>query len=185
MEIKNLTKVFGSKIIFNDFSLSIPDNKINFIMGESGCGKTTLLRMILGLDTDFTGKIIGDYKRISCVFQEPRLLPALTVEENINIVEKGTSLSLNKILDIVELTNNNEFLPAELSGGMKMRLSLARALYHNGDLFIMDEPFSAIDDDMKNRILPKVFDLLRDKTVIIVSHSIEDAKKYADNIINI
>jgi len=185
MEIKNLYKKFGDKIIFNNFSVNIPDGKISFIMGESGSGKTTLLRILMGLDTDYRGEINGSPKKISCVFQEPRLLPALTVEENLKIIEKSSSLSINQILDLVELSDDKNKYPSELSGGMKMRLALARALYYNGDLFIMDEPFSALDDEMKERILPEIFNLLNNKTVIIVSHNIEDADKYAENVIKI
>ena len=185
MEIKNLNKNFNKKTVFNNFSANIPDNKITFIMGESGSGKTTLLRIILGLDNDYNGKIISSHKKISCVFQEPRLLPALTVEENLKIIEKGASLSLNEILDIVELSNDKNKYPSELSGGMKMRLALARAIYYNGDLFILDEPFSALDEKMKERIIPKIFNLIKNKTVIIVSHSMDDAEKYGDKIIKI
>ena len=185
MEIKNLYKKFNDKIIFSDFSASIPDNKITFIMGESGSGKTTLLRIILGLDSDFKGEIISSHKKISCVFQEPRLLSALTVNENLKIIENGSSLSTNEILQIVELSNDKNKYPSELSGGMKMRLAIARSLYYNGDLFVMDEPFSALDEEMKERIIPKIFNLIKNKTVIIVSHSLDDAEKYADNLIKI
>ena len=185
MEIKNLHKRFDDKIIFKNFSINIPDSKISFIMGESGSGKTTLLRILLGLDTDYKGEINGLHKKISCVFQEPRLLPALTVEENLKIIEKGSSLSINEILNLVELSEDKKRYPSELSGGMKMRLAIARSIYYNGDLFVMDEPFSALDEEMKERILPKLFNIIKNKTVIIVSHSIEDAEKYADNIIKI
>lgn len=185
MEVKGLFKNFGKKMIFNNYSVSIPDKKVTFIMGESGSGKTTLLRMIMGLDKDFKGEISSDHKKISCVFQEPRLLPALDVEENIKLVENGSSLSIDEILGLVELSNEKKLYPSELSGGMKMRLSIARAIYYNGDMFLMDEPFSALDKDMKDRILPRIFEVIKNKTVIIVSHSIEDAKTYADNIIKI
>ena len=185
MEINNLTKLFGNKIIFDNFSAHIPDNKVTFIMGESGSGKTTLLRIIAGLVNDFRGGIKGLEGKISFVFQESRLFPALNVIENIELVERGSKLSAEEILSILELKNDIFSYPDELSGGMKMRISLARALYHNGDIFIMDEPFSALDDDLKNRILPKIFHLLKDKTVIIVTHNYDEAVKYGDNIIKI
>ena len=185
MEIKNLTKAFGEKIIFRDLNLSIPINKKSFIIGESGCGKTTLLRIIAGLDAKFTGEIIKDSDFISYVFQEPRLFPAITVRQNIEIVEKGTNLKLEEILEIVELSNEIDAYPEALSGGMKMRVALARALYHNGDVFLMDEPFSALDENMRARIIHKIFELLKDKTILIVSHDIEETKKYADNIITL
>ena len=185
MEIKNLTKLFGDKTVFDNYSLLIPDNKITYIMGESGSGKTTLLKMISGIDKDFSGEINGCPDKISYVFQEPRLFPSLNVRSNIEIIEKGGDLTVDNVLSMVELSNDALLTPDELSGGMKMRLSIARALYYNGDLFLMDEPFSALDDELKNRILPEIFKYLKDKTVIIISHNIIEAEKYADNIVNL
>ena len=185
MKIHNLTKFFDKKLVFDNFSIEIPENKITVITGESGCGKTTLLRIIAGLDNSYKGEIIKGSNKISYVFQEPRLFNAITVKQNLELVEKNTSLSIDEILTIVELQNDKNTYPNELSGGMKMRLSLARALYYNGDIFVMDEPFSALDNDMKNRIIPKVFDLIKGKTVIIVSHNADEISSYTDNLIKI
>ena len=185
MEIKHLTKKFGDKIVFNNFSVKIPKGKISFIMGESGCGKTTLLRILIGLDKDFSGEIKGFEGKISCVFQEPRLFPALNVIENLELVERGAKQSSEELLELVELENDAKLYPDELSGGMKMRLALARALYYSGDIFIMDEPFSALDEELKGRLLPKLFELLKGKTVIIVSHNPIEANTYGDNVIKI
>jgi ABC-type multidrug transport system ATPase subunit len=185
MEIKNVTKLFNDKVIFKDFSVSIPENKITFIMGESGSGKTTLLKMICGLDKQFEGEILLSSNKLSCVFQEPRLFPTLTAKENIELVEKGGDLSSEDVLKLVELDRDSHLYPNELSGGMKMRLSIARALYYNGDIFVLDEPFSALDEELKDRILNNIFDALKGKTVIIVSHNPEEAQKYADNLIKL
>lgn len=185
MKINNLTKSFDKKLVFNNFTLEIPDNKTTVITGESGRGKTTLLRIIAGLDTDFEGEVVGNDKKISYVFQEPRLFDAITVKQNLELIDKGTHLSVDEILSIVELKNDANLYPSELSGGMKMRLSLARALYYNGNIFLMDEPFSALDNDMKSRIITKVFELLINKTVIIVSHNDDELKEYTDNLIKI
>ena len=185
MQIKNLTKKFGDKPVFNNFSVKIPKGKISYIMGESGCGKTTLLRILIGLDNDYIGEIKGFEGKISCVFQEPRLFPTLNVLENLEIVERGTKCSSKEILKLVELENDTELYPNELSGGMKMRLAIARALYYDGDIFIMDEPFSALDEDLKERLLPQLFELLQKKTVIIVSHNTNEANTYGDNIIKL
>ena len=185
MKINNLTKSFDNKLVFDNFSIEIPDGKLSIIEGESGCGKTTLLRIIAGLDLDYSGEIIKESDNISYVFQEPRLFDAISVRQNLEIVNKGISLSIEELLSIVELENEQNTYPNELSGGMKMRLSLARALYHNGDIFLMDEPFSALDNDMKNRIIPKILNLLKNKTIIIVSHDILEIEKYADSIIKL
>lgn len=185
MKINNITKIFDKKLIFDKFSMEIPENKVTAITGESGCGKTTLLRIIAGLDNSYTGEISMESDKISYVFQEPRLFDAITVKQNLELVEKGTHLSTDEILSIVELQNEQNTYPNELSGGMKMRLSLARALYYNGDVFIMDEPFSALDNDMKNRIIPRIFNLINGKTVVIVSHNSDEIVSYIDNLIKI
>ena len=114
MKINNLTKSFDKKHVFNNFTLEIPDNKTTVITGESGCGKTTLLRIIAGLDTDFEGKVVGTDKKISYVFQEPRLFDAITVKQNLEMIDKGTLLSVDEILSIVELKNDANLYPSEL-----------------------------------------------------------------------
>ena len=199
MKINNLFKRFGTKVIFNGESFNFENGKVTYILGESGIGKTTLLRIIAGLDGDFGGDFYEKSDRISYVFQEPRLFPHLSVEENIkiatassphsveeniNITTESSSYSVEEILKIAELENEAKALPTSLSGGMKMRVALARALYYNSDLVLMDEPFGALDEDLKARILPNVFEMLKDKTVIIVSHNLEEANKYAHKIIN-
>ena len=185
MEIKNLYKFFDDKVIFENSSFKFSDKQVTFILGESGRGKTTLLRILAGLDTNYTGEIDYLPKKISYVFQEPRLFDALSTLENVKIVRENSEETALEILSILELSDALNKKPDELSGGMKMRVNLARALNYDADLYLMDEPFSALDDETKKRILPKVFSLLKDKTVIIVSHNTEEAYKYADNIIKI
>lgn len=182
MKLENITKSFNGKEIISSLTCDIPDGKVTYIMGASGIGKTTLLRIIAGLDTDFGGNIEKKGK-IAYVFQEPRLFPALTVKENVEIV--GGTNDSKDILSMLELGGCENMMPNELSGGMKMRLSIARALYSNADIYLMDEPFSALDDETKNRIVPKIFAFLKGKTVIIVSHNVEEAASYADNTINL
>lgn len=184
MRLENITKSFNGKEIFSLFSCDIPDGKITYIMGASGIGKTTLLRIIAGLDTDFCGNVEKNGK-IAYVFQEPRLFPALTVKDNVMIVGKGTDARCEDILSLLELQGCENMMPDELSGGMKMRLSIARALYSGADIYLMDEPFGALDDEMKKRLAAKIFDFLKGKTLVVVSHSIEEAELYADKIINL
>jgi len=184
MKITNLNKRYGKNIIFENASFDFEDGKITYIMGESGKGKTTLLRIVAGIDTDFIGEI-SKPERLAYVFQEPRLFPALTVLKNIELVNDTPFISAKDLLSILELNGCENMLPSELSGGMKQRVSIARAIYYNADAILMDEPFASIDEDMKNRLIPKIFELLKNKTVIIVSHDIADAQKYADKIIKI
>ncbi len=183
--INNLSKSFGNKIIFKNFTVNITKNKVTVIKGESGSGKTTLARIIAGLDNDYTGEITKKSTKLSYVFQEPRLFDAITVKQNLEIVENNSLLSVNELLSIVELDNDINTYPRELSGGMKMRLSIARAIRYNGDVFIMDEPFSALDNDMKKRLIPKIMSLLKNKTVIVISHDISELNKYVDNVLEL
>ncbi len=186
MEIKNLCKAFDDKLIFNKFSAIIPDGKITFIVGSSGSGKTTLLRILAGLDNKYTGEINGIAKNCSIVFQEPRLFPYLSVKENVRIVRNDDNPDkLKELLEIVELDGDALLLPKELSGGMKMRVSLARALYYDADIMFMDEPFSALDEELKSRMIPKIFSKLTGKTVVIISHDLNDVSLYADHVIDL
>ena len=185
MRITNLTKKFGNKVIFDNCSFEIPDKKITYIIGESGSGKTTLLRILSGLDKDYTGKFDFDNLKFAYVFQEPRLFDAISVEKNLKIVNENSNKSINEILEIVELSNETSSLPSTLSGGMKMRISIARAIYSDADIYLLDEPFSSLDVDLKSRIIPRVFNYLKGKTIIVVSHDLEESKNFADNIINL
>lgn len=184
MKITNLSKSFDGKAIFKDYSSEFATGKITYLMGESGVGKTTLLRMISGLDTDYTGEITYEGK-LAYVFQEPRLFPNLSVLSNLKIVNDNPTLNAKKLLKSVELNDCEDMLPSELSGGMKMRLSIARAVYYDPDIILMDEPFASLDKEMKDRIVNKIFKLLSGKTIIIISHDRSDAEKYADHIIEI
>ena len=155
------------------------------MLGPSGIGKTTLLRIISGLDKDYTGEISPKNLKISYVFQEPRLFEALSVEKNLKIVNPSSPFLVKDVLKIVELEEEINSLPATLSGGMKMRISLARALYNDADVYLMDEPFSSLDEETRLRIIPRVLELLKGKTVIIISHNLEESDKFADYKINL
>ncbi len=185
MRINNLTKKFNSKLIFNNANFEFNDGRVTYIIGESGVGKTTLLRIIAGLDKEYSGQITPNLDKISYVFQEPRLFSNLTVEENITMVTETSRYTAEEVLSLVELENEKASLPSSLSGGMKMRIALARAIYYDADVFLMDEPFSALDEELKSRMLPKIFDTLKGKTVIIVSHNLDEASKFSDAIIDL
>jgi NitT/TauT family transport system ATP-binding protein len=184
MKISNLNKSFGKNVIFENFNIEFSEGKINYIMGKSGVGKTTLLSILAGLDKDYTGEI--DIRgKIAYVFQEPRLFPTISVTENIRIVNEASQKDPKIFLSYVDLVGCEEMMPEELSGGMKMRVAIARALYYDADVILMDEPFSAIDKDTKEKVAKEVFNVLRGKTVIVISHDEDNAKAFADNILYI
>jgi NitT/TauT family transport system ATP-binding protein len=185
IKISHLYKKFDDKKIFDDFSLEIPEKKITSILGPSGIGKSTLLKVLSGLSSFESGEIIGiSDKKMSFIFQETRLIPWLTVEENIEFVLKsqykdGEKIKLisQSILNLVELIPSKKLYPKELSGGMKQRVSLARAFAYPSDILLMDEPFQGLDLRLKESILNSFIKLWHsnNKTVIFVTHDIDEA----------
>ena len=155
IKLKDITKVydnFAKKTqvkVFENFNFEINKNEITCIFGKSGCGKTTLLN-ILANSVDYNGEVIGDIKDISYIFQEPRLLPNLTVKQNLLYVKKdATQSQIDEILAIAEIKDKADVYSGELSGGQAQRVSIARAFITPSDLLLMDEPFSSLDPALK------------------------------------
>ncbi|MDM8534531.1 ABC transporter ATP-binding protein [Clostridiaceae bacterium HSG29] len=185
IEISNLSKKYNENIIFKSFNLTIENNQITTILGPSGCGKTTLLNLISEIDTDYSGDITGlNHNKISYIFQEPRLLNWLTVYENIELVENNEELIKN-ILEIVDLENDINLYPPDLSGGMKQRVSIARAFCYPSDLLLMDEGFIGLDLKMKLELIKYFIKIWQNnkKTVIYITHDIDEALLISDRII--
>ncbi len=191
LHICDLSFSYEKKAVLDHFSLSILPGEIVAVMGASGCGKSTLLNLIAGLKKPSAGTIECNAKRISYAFQEPRLFPWMTVEENLLAVlakqDEDASERIENALSIVSLSDAKKLFPSELSGGMKSRASLARALVYGGDLFLLDEPFSALDEQLRTALadtLRKEFKK-RGATAIIVTHSLAEAESMADRIITL
>jgi sulfonate transport system ATP-binding protein len=173
-----------------DFSLSIPRGSFTVIAGTSGCGKTTLLRLIAGLEKADSGEIIFSRKpHFGFMFQDARLLPWLTVEGNLRLAfpEKAENVSekIDEILSMVGLAGWKNTYPRRLSGGMAQRAALARALCRSPGILLLDEPFGALDAFTRTRLRRELDDLWKDLgiTVILVTHDIEEAVFLADRII--
>lgn len=181
MEMKDIvlcgvSKRYGETAVYENFDLHIRAGAITCILGASGCGKTTLLNMLAGL-LPYTGEILGVPERVSYIFQEERLLPNLTVRQNIDYVLGKRSQKSEEMLALVELSDKADAYPSELSGGQAQRASIARAFAYPSELLLMDEPFSSLDTALKIR-LTEVFCRLweRDRrTVIFVTHDVEEA----------
>lgn len=183
-EFANINIAFGADIIYKNFSIEFEKNKITTILGRSGCGKTTLLNYII--------KDILKYKNLSCVFQEDSLIEWLTVYENIELVLKNKKISNNekneiirKNLELVNLDGCEKYYPCKLSGGMKQRVNIARAVSYHADILFMDEPFKSIDAVNKEEITRKLKEEIRKykKTAVMVSHDLDEAVSFSDNII--
>lgn len=191
LKIHDLSFSYGKKQVLRNFSLQINNGEIVAVMGASGCGKSTLLQLIAGLLTPTSGKIEHDLHGVSYAFQEPRLFPWLTVEENLKAVlskdQADADQIISRALETVELSDSKCLYPDSLSGGMKSRASLARALTFGGELFLLDEPFAALDRELCVRLGDRLKQEIKERgaTAILVTHNPEDAKRLADRIITL
>lgn len=181
--LKNIKKTYGDKIVFDGFSREIDLDRPTVIMGESGAGKTTLVRMIAGLERPDFGEISGVPEAVSFMFQEDRLLPWLTARENVAYV--SDALTADRYLDSVFLGDEKDTPVLRLSGGMKRRVALARALAYNSGLVILDEPFKGLDADLKRKIISLILKESEKRCFLAVTHEKEDAILLNANIINI
>lgn len=188
--LKNITKSYDKKEVFKNLNLEIKNDEITVILGKSGCGKTTLMRILSELDKNIIGSI-GFYDendreisgKYGFVFQESRLLPWLTVEENISI--HGKVKNIDSYLEMIGLKEYRESYPEELSGGMAQRVSLARALSYEPDTLFMDEPFSALDYFTRRQLQNELLKIYG-KTkigIIFVTHNLDEALALAHRIL--
>lgn len=185
LKLKNINKSFGKQKVLSDFSYSFPEKGIVAVMGPSGCGKTTLLRIIAGLEKYDSGTIEKNEKvNIAYVFQEARLFPAISALKNVEICcddEKKAKTLLEK----VNLGEFADYLPEELSGGMKQRVSLARALSVDADIILLDEAFKSQDEDTRNMLYEIIRKFSENHLIIMVTHDIAEAEILSDMIINL
>ena len=192
LSIDIIEKKFGEKLIFKDFHYDFPDKGIFLLKGDSGRGKTTLLRLIAGLDKKFKGKISGGgAKNVSFVFQEYRLFPTLSALDNVIWAvsdkkdESTVTAAKNLLFDLGFSALDINLLPSELSGGMKQRVSFARALLKNAPVLLLDEPTKELDRDIKSKMCEKIKLEAKERLVILVSHDSSDITLLAPTVINI
>ena len=206
--LRGLTKTYRSRahpgglLALDDVSLGVADREFLCLLGPSGCGKTTVLNMLAGLDQDYRGEIAIDGRplprngvhpfRIGYVFQEPRLLPWLTVRRNLHFALESVgapraerTARTETWLRRVGLADFGEAHPHELSGGMQQRASIARAFAVDPELFLMDEPFSGLDELTARGLREQRLALWQEtrRTVIFVTHSCFEACFVADRIL--
>ena len=181
IRISNLTKKYGEQTIYENFNISFEEGKITCILGESGCGKTTLLNCIANL-IGYEGDI--PKLETAYVFQTPRLVPCLTVKQNLELICKDGE-KIENMLKKVGISDKADKYPTNLSGGEAQRVSLARAFVFGGDILLMDEPFSSLDLKLRFSVCDLFLSLQREKniTALFVTHDIEEALRVADRII--
>ena len=175
IELHNVRMAYGDKTVFDGLSLAFPERGMFAIFGPSGRGKTTLLRLIAGLETPQSGSIsMPKDARIAFCFQEDRLLPFKTVLDNVMLVCHDEQRARSWI-EKVGLAGEENAYPASLSGGMKRRASLARALAFDAPILLMDEPFRALDDATHAEMLSLVKEAAKDRLLLLVTHDEADA----------
>jgi NitT/TauT family transport system ATP-binding protein len=199
LRLAEVRKVFGTLEAIKKISVDVADGEFISLLGPSGCGKSTLLMMIAGLTQPTSGELVlagspitGPRKDVGVVFQSPVLLPWRSVIDNvlfpIELLRLPRAQYHDRAMDLLKMTKLEDFvdaLPRQLSGGMRQRASICRALIHNPTTLLMDEPFSALDaitrDDMAVELL-RIWQANR-KTVIFVTHSIREAAFLSDRVL--
>lgn len=202
LEVKNLSRQFDGKTVVDDVSLSVMPGQVTCLLGPSGCGKSTTLRIIAGVDTQTSGVVLADGKVISdqshstppenrsigLMFQDFALFPHLSVRENVAFglsgPKKDQMSRVEDLLQRVDMAQAIDRYPHELSGGEQQRIALARALAPRPRIMLMDEPFSGLDERLKDDIRDATLQVLKDENtaVLLVTHEPDEAMRMADEI---
>ena len=192
LRLENLRKAFGEQILFENLSFAFPEKGLFYISGESGKGKTTLLRMIAGIDTDYSGSILREGE-VSYLFQDRRLFPALSALENVAIVldkpssdKRENRVRAAALLGQLNLTEADmKKRPAQLSGGMQQRVALARALIYEAPILLLDEPTKELDEANRQILSTLVKEESKRRLVIVVNHEAADPMREGAVVIDL
>ena len=206
LEVKNLKKSFGNRVILDDVNLTVKDDEILCIVGPSGAGKTTLLRCITGLDTPDSGEFLMDGKPfdpqgtgasdrvIGVVFQDFNLFPNLSVMENITlaptmVLKQPKNEAVKKAQELLAelgLSTKGNLYPWQLSGGQKQRVAIARALTMKPKILCYDEPTSALDPNLRQDVANIILSLKKGGvTQLVVTHDLDFAEEIADDLVKV
>jgi NitT/TauT family transport system ATP-binding protein len=195
--LTDVSKVYANgTVALKALNLSVDEGEFVSLLGPSGCGKSTVLRLVAGLGKMNSGKILWsggkDQRKLAFVFQEAALMPWATVQENVylplklaGISQRAAASTVAETLELVDLQGCKRSYPRELSGGMKMRVSIARALVTHPELLLMDEPFGALDEMTRGRLNSDLLDLWSQKrwTVLFVTHNIYEAVYLSSRVV--
>ena len=185
--IHKLCKAFDNKAVLRDFSCTMEDGCVTALMAPSGAGKTTLLRMLMGLETADSGEISGlSGRRQAAVFQEDRLLDFMNPVDNIRLTAPKLSRDAAlREMAAMGLTDCENQPARELSGGMRRRVAILRALLCGADVIALDEPFKGLDEATRARVIAETKRLCRGKTVLLVTHEAAEAERMGAKIVGL
>ncbi|MBQ5389403.1 MAG: ATP-binding cassette domain-containing protein [Clostridia bacterium] len=178
---ENVSKAYDAPVLEN-VTLELADRRITALLGASGRGKTTVLRLLSGLEKVDSGEVRADGK-IGYLFQEPRLLPTVNAFTNVRLVCESDA-DAHRALALCRADALAHKLPQEMSGGERQRVALARLVAFGGDVWLLDEPFSALDAGTKAQVIENLLPLMRARTVVFVTHSGAEAA-LADRVIEL
>ena len=180
IKCENLTKKYDGKLVLDRWTATIPDTGVTAIMGPSGIGKTTLFRLLAGLEKADDGRITGlSGKKLSVVFQEDRLFPQLTVLKNLQVAGDGAEKWLSRL----GLSEAAQQYPEKLSGGMKRRAGIAQAMLNDPKILILDEPTAGLDPSERIRFRNLISELSEDRIVLLSTHIVSDIEYIAGDIL--
>ena len=203
LNIQNLSCSYQKTAVLESLDLSLHDNEIVCLLGESGCGKTTLLRAVAGLQTELTGqisirqKVLNDpqtyvppeLRKIGLIFQDYALFPHLNVFDNVafsltKMTKQEKQQRVQEVLALVQLSDLSARFPHQLSGGQQQRIAIARALAYQPDLMLLDEPFSNLDQHVRFQLIHEIRQLFKQRqmSALFVTHSKEEGFAFADRI---
>lgn len=179
---QNVEMAYDGKTVFSNLTYTFCLTGITALMGESGCGKTTLLRLLCGLEVPKNGEIVGMPQKYTFMFQENRLLPWATVLENVAAVCNVPTAE--RWLAAVGLSQEANSLPSALSGGMQRRVALARALAHQSDVLLLDEPFKGLDVELRSKMIQLLQEQAQLRPILFVTHDPREVQECGAKVIN-
>ncbi|QXI51308.1 ABC transporter ATP-binding protein [Pseudomonas alvandae] len=187
LDIHVARKSFATTTVLNDIHLQLQPRETVSLLGPSGCGKSTLLRIVAGLEKDFEGQLLSHTEQLAFVFQEPRLMPWLTVQQNIGFSDddRYDKAWVAQLIEEVGLSDFADALPKALSGGMAQRVAIARGLYSRPRVLLLDEPFSAVDAFTRMKLQDLLLQLAERHAIalLLVTHDVDEALYLSDRVL--